>query len=239
MRKPRKFKYNDPAIINPESKICYSCHESKPLIEFCKCKTGIYGYHNHCKACAKIAKQRWTKENPNWSKNYISQPEYKEKMRIQQNKRYHTDPEYRAKILELNKLRRRQEPAKKMQRLNERFKYKTNINYKLAKSLRARLGLEIRKMKQTLDIELHKTTSAIELLGCSIFDLKIHLESQFKEGMSWENHGHGENCWHIDHILPCASFDLTDIEQQKKCFHYSNLQPLWQTENLSKSDKLI
>ena len=73
------------------------------------------------------------------------------------------------------------------------------------------------------------------MLGCSIKDLIIHIEKQFKEGMTWDNHSY--NGWHIDHIIPCASFDLSDPEQQKKCFHYTNLQPLWKQDNLSKSDK--
>jgi hypothetical protein len=54
--------------------------------------------------------------------------------------------------------------------------------------------------------------------------------------MTWENHG--KFGWHIDHIIPCASFDLTDLEQQKKCFHYTNFQPLWWRENILKSDNL-
>ena len=62
--------------------------------------------------------------------------------------------------------------------------------------------------------------------------LKKHIEIQFKEGMSWENHS--LNGWHIDHIIPCASFDLTDPDQQKKCFHYTNLQPLEKIENIKK-----
>ena len=72
-------------------------------------------------------------------------------------------------------------------------------------------------------------------MGCSIEELKIHLEKQFRDGMSWNNYGmYG---WHIDHIKPCSAFDLTDLEQQKICFHYSNLQPLWAKENLSKGKK--
>jgi hypothetical protein len=75
----------------------------------------------------------------------------------------------------------------------------------------------------------------LELLGCTIQELKIHLESQFEEGMSWENYSKAG--WHVDHIRPCASFDLTDPTQQKQCFHYSNLQPLWAKDNLSKGSK--
>lgn len=71
------------------------------------------------------------------------------------------------------------------------------------------------------------------LTGASIEVVKEHLERQFKKGMSWENRGE----WHVDHIRPCASFDLTDPEQQKQCFHYTNLQPLWAAENISKSDR--
>ncbi|MDE2097588.1 MAG: hypothetical protein KGL39_10105 [Patescibacteria group bacterium] len=81
-----------------------------------------------------------------------------------------------------------------------------------------------------------KCYGSIEYLGCSIEHLKNHLESQFKTGMSWENHG--IKGWHIDHIRPCASFDLSSPEQQKQCFHYTNLQPLWWHENIQKSDRM-
>jgi hypothetical protein len=74
-----------------------------------------------------------------------------------------------------------------------------------------------------------------ELLGCSFDEVRKYLESKFKDGMTWENHGlYG---WHIDHIKPCASFDLTNEIEQRECFHYTNLQPLWAFDNLSKSDK--
>ena len=68
------------------------------------------------------------------------------------------------------------------------------------------------------------------LLGCSIEECRKHLESKFEEEMSWQNHGE----WHIEHRRPCASFDLTNEEEQKMCFHYTNLQPMWAPDNLSK-----
>jgi hypothetical protein len=74
----------------------------------------------------------------------------------------------------------------------------------------------------------------MKLIGCNIEQLKQHLQNQFKLGMSWDNHGK----WHIDHIRPCASFDLSKPEEQRKCFHYTNLQPLWAEENISKKDKV-
>lgn len=73
------------------------------------------------------------------------------------------------------------------------------------------------------------------MIGCSIEELKQYLEKQFKEGMTWDNYGE----WHIDHIIPCAAFDLTKEEEQLKCFNYTNLQPLWAEENEKKGDKII
>jgi hypothetical protein len=68
-----------------------------------------------------------------------------------------------------------------------------------------------------------------ELVGCTRENLISHLEAQFLLGMTWENYGrHG---WHIDHIKPCAFFDLSDINQAKECFNYQNLQPLWALDN--------
>lgn len=75
-----------------------------------------------------------------------------------------------------------------------------------------------------------KGDSLVGLLGCTIESCRDHLSEQFEEGMSWQNHGE----WHIDHRRPCASFDLTNEEEQKMCFHYTNLQPMWASDNLSK-----
>jgi hypothetical protein len=79
-----------------------------------------------------------------------------------------------------------------------------------------------------------KAGRTFELIGCTPQFLKEHLEKQFRQGMSWAN----RKLWHIDHIVPCARFDLTDPEQQKACFSYKNLQPLWATENLKKGERL-
>ena len=82
----------------------------------------------------------------------------------------------------------------------------------------------------------------MQLLGCSIAYFKNHIQEQFNDGMTWDNHGTGFNGndmkeWHIDYIKPCASFDLSKPEQQRECFHYSNLQPLWALDNKKKGGK--
>jgi hypothetical protein len=77
-----------------------------------------------------------------------------------------------------------------------------------------------------------KAASTFDLIGCSVEELRGHLERQFLPGMTWDNYG--KTGWEVDHIRPCASFDLTDPEQQRQCFHCTNLQPLWVTDNIRK-----
>ena len=79
-----------------------------------------------------------------------------------------------------------------------------------------------------------KSARTQELIGCSVEALRSHLESRFKDGMTWENYGE----WHVDHIIPCSSFDFTNSSEQFECFNYKNLQPLWAAENIRKSNKM-
>lgn len=113
----------------------------------------------------------------------------------------------------------------------KRNKYQTDFNYRLRECLRNRIIIGLKNNS--------KAYSTIKLLGCSIEDFKQYLESQFKPGMSWLNYGYGNDKWNIDHVIPISSFDLTDTKQQQKCFHYTNLQPLWQTLNFTKSNKIL
>lgn len=109
-----------------------------------------------------------------------------------------------------------------------RERYKNNINHKLAGRIRDRLSSALKGKT--------KPASAIKMLGCTIDELKIHIESKFYEGMTWNNWDkHG---WHIDHIIPLDSFDLTDKEQFGKACHYTNLQPLWAIDNWSKGNRI-
>jgi hypothetical protein len=80
-----------------------------------------------------------------------------------------------------------------------------------------------------------KNNSCSELLGCSIQEFMDWLEFQFDENMNWDNHG---TYWHMDHVKPCASFNMLSDKEQKQCFNWKNVQPLEKNTNLVKSDKI-
>lgn len=100
-------------------------------------------------------------------------------------------------------------------------------SFKLSKTLRSRVGSALRAIKGK------KSSNTMALTGCNLDFLKKHIENQFIEGMTWENHGD----WHVDHIIPCSCFDLANSVEQTICFNWRNLQPLWAYDNLSKSNK--
>jgi hypothetical protein len=112
---------------------------------------------------------------------------------------------------------------------NRNNRMKTDIQFKLSRVLRRRLHRALHGN--------YKNGSAVKDLGCTIDELKTHLESKFQSGMTWDNWS--LKGWHIDHIKPLASFDLTDREQLLIACHYTNLQPLWAKDNLIKSAKII
>lgn len=108
-----------------------------------------------------------------------------------------------------------------------KHRYHTDPQY----MLRVRLRRRIRKMIG--DGKAYKSSQSI--IGCDWATFKAHMEGQFLRGMTWRNYGK----WHIDHIVPCSTFDLTKPDQVERCFHYSNLRPLWAKDNLTKSDKIV
>lgn len=111
-------------------------------------------------------------------------------------------------------------------RLSER--YKNEPNYRIAVNLRNRL------LKAIQNNQKHGST--LEILGCSIDEFVSRLENMFIGNMSWNNHG---TVWHIDHIRPCSSFDLSKESEQRICFHYTNMQPLFAKDNLVKGNRII
>lgn len=104
---------------------------------------------------------------------------------------------------------------------------KRHLNKRLVASIRSRI-------KAALNGKA-KADKTLILMGCTPEQLREHLESKFKLGMSWENYG---SYWHIDHIIPVAAFDMNNPDEQRACFHWSNLQPLLADVNIKKSDIL-
>jgi len=105
--------------------------------------------------------------------------------------------------------------------------HRTNLQYKLAKNLRTRMWYAMQSQECS-------SKNVIERLGCTLSEFKMHIENQFKPGWTWDNWG---TLWEIDHIKPCAKFDLENPEQVKECFHFSNQRPLGKFENRSKGSK--
>jgi hypothetical protein len=138
----------------------------------------------------------------------------------------------RIKTLARNKVRYAQNRTAILQKDYQAKKARlaTDPNYKIKEVLAHRIRRAIYDGRNV------KAAQTIELLGCSIDHVRAHLEALFQPGMTWENRGiHG---WHIDHIIPVSYFDLSDPAQQRRCFHYTNLQPLWAKDNLSKAGNL-
>jgi hypothetical protein len=162
-----------------------------------------------CKSCSKISHSRWQEHNENYFKRYRE---------INKQRR----AEYNAKWYKKNKSKALETKSK--WRARQR---KANPEFNIQNSLRCRMHGTI--------IKGYKSDSTLALLGCSFEDCREHLESLWHKGMNWQNYG--LNGWHIDHIIPCSFFDLTKASEQKVCFNWKNLQPLWRTDNSVKSDK--
>lgn len=234
-----------PKIIKTE-KICIRCKENKPINLFYKDKQVNDGYGRRCIECTRIlSKEKYKKdsikikkrvkkyatENPNKIKQQRKNYKLKnqEKVKKTNSEKYYKN---REKVLRQQKeyMQRPEIKSRYNQHCNNR--YKNDIQFKLKVTLRNRIN-GILKIK-----DIYKTfQSHIDSLGCTILELKIHLESQFKQNMTWQNHS--KYGWHIDHIKPLSSFDLTDPEQVKQACHYTNLQPLWAQENILKGNKII
>lgn len=151
-------------------------------------------------------------------------PKQRERDRLYALRRYHETPREISRTtekrwVEANRERYNARVASWQQQYKEQ-----NPSFKIACAYRSYISGRIAKVGG------RKSAKFEALVGCTKDQLAAHLETQFQEGMSWDNYGE----WHIDHVRPCASFDLTDHAQQHQCFHYSNLQPMWALENIKK-----
>lgn len=205
-------------------KKCYLCQKTRLIKFFNKRTTSKDGYRNGCRICEKKNCKNYYLNN----KKKINKWKSENKQTIKEyQKEYHKT--YREKNKEKIQQYKQNYQIKNRQKINLYLKnrYHTDLSYKIKHNIRTRINLAIKNNS--------KYSSTTHLIGCSIDKLKNHLEQQFTCGMTWNNYGQ----WHIDHINPCCNFDLSKIEEQKKCFHYSNLQPLWASDNLSKGGKIF
>lgn len=163
--------------------------------------------------------------------------------------RYHSDEEYRQKHLDESKNWRDEHPeeikdynertkeARTIRRRKyEKRKFESDFEFKLLHYMRAFVRNKLKRHFQRKGTPYKKALTTNEYIGCNVEELAEHLRSLYKPGMTDENYGKE---WHIDHIIPCAAFDLTDKEQAKQCLNIKNLQPLWAHENLAKRDKIM
>lgn len=208
---------------------CSSCGSIKSVYEFSFRKDNGQ-YYKTCKQCARDGNARWRNKNiehcrkkalahyhTNKDRHKKSHKEWKKK-----------NPDYYLNYMRIWRDKNR-EKLRKRQREYSRKKYNEDENYRIRMLLGGRMR---RVLKQN---KIYKQNTTFELLGCALQEFKNHIESQFTDSMSWEFFNNGEI--HIDHIRPCCTFDLTSEAALRKCFHYTNLQPLWAIDNYRKAKK--
>lgn len=139
-------------------------------------------------------------------------------------------PPSKRKVPDESELSRRRSHYLERKRRYVKRRRCNDVNFKLGYLLRCRVSALLRGK--------NKSASTLKLLGCSIENFKLYLESRWQPGMAWENYGRYPG-WQIDHEMPCAIFDLTKAEHQRRCFHFSNLQPMWAEENCAKNSKVL
>jgi hypothetical protein len=167
----------------------------------------------------------------------------RKRTRLNNKKRYHEDPEYKARLIKFAREQRADPEKKEALKLNRarpeaviarnqrrKERYQNEPKYRLLYVLRGRMQVALR------EAGARKAGRTENLLGMSREQFREWIEYQFEPEMNWENHG---TYWHIDHVKPCASFDLTDEAQQKACFKWMNQRPTKSNVNLSKHDKVL
>lgn len=207
-------------------KTCSKCKITKSLEDFYVDRYATSGRRPQCKNCMGFYSLIHKQQKAKYDKQYRKKNEnvIKEQKRL-----WYQIPKNKLKKLESMR-RYNQDPVVKNAYNRWRStRYKKNIHFRLACLLRTRLNTAVRGC--------HKSGSAVNDLGCTVGEFKIYMEAHFTSGMTWDNWA--KNGWHIDHKLPLACFDLTDRKQLLKACHYTNLQPMWAKENISKGKKLL
>lgn len=181
--------------------------------------------------------KKYRKKHRKARAEYKADPRRKRKWNAMNRAKYRAAHPAPVRFSEEEKLRRRREADAKRtgtpyrrdsSRVRNKRRRKADINYRITINLRSRLRNAL--------LNGVKAGRTLELIGCTIEQLRHHLESKFQTGMSWTNYG--VRGWHIDHQRPLASFNISNPDEQKVAFHYTNLQPLWAVENIRKNSRL-
>lgn len=220
------------------TKICRICNIEKNLTEF-HFREDNQKYRTECKSCNYRKQKERNSKKINEIREYKREYFQKNKKEILEKKR-----NFRQSNLEKYKeeTRKYYEKTKEIQKDRKRIwietnreKYnsywihrkKTDVLFGLITNMRARVCGYLKARN------INKSNNTFNIVGCSPTELKEHLEKQFVDGMSWGNRKE----WHIDHIIPLSSAKTE--EELLKLFHYTNLQPLWATDNIKKGNKLL
>lgn len=226
------------------TKKCKDCGECKPIELFGKNKNETDGFAFYCKSCKskrdsanykayQAKKKEKVSEYRLNNKEIVKEAKRKEYLKnkdkyLKRSKDYYVANKEKISIDNRIRFQRRD---RQITNEKERNKKQTDVGYRIKCNLRSRLSIAIRNDQ--------KKGSAIRDLGCSIEFLKEYLENLFLPGMSWDNYGRLYGKWNIDHILPLASFDLTNREHFLKACNYTNLQPLWYIDNMRKGKTIL
>lgn len=224
-------------LFEKEETYYYVNNRNKDKLES-TCKECIKEKNKQNKEKLREAQIKWREKNPDYMSNYGKSEKIKEyqKQYYEENKdeyikrkqewrknNYEKDKEERKKYIENNK-----EKVNKYHSNWKKEKREKDVLYKIKENTSRRIRYELNTL-----LKGKKTKRTFEYLGCKIDELKLYLESKFVENISWENYG---DIWHIDHIIPCSSWNLSDDFENKCCWNYRNLQPLEASDNQSKKD---
>jgi len=217
---------------NIKEKTCSQCKKTKSAAGFYKKERASDGLQNRCKVCqSKYHKSRNFSIDPNLKEQECSQcNKIKSVTDFYKDKRKFSGLKSQCKVCISEHIKKNRDKINK----RERQRYDTDILYKLSQMIRSQNNKIVNETK------LEKTKRSFENLGCTIVEFKKHMESQFVEGMNWENHGNdydNTKRWHSDHIIPVSYF-VKYSEDPFRANNYRNQRPMWGQENMSKGDTL-
>lgn len=227
----------------PLTRKCSRCKEEKPTAMF-SAGGGAYGLHHQCRACAAVSfKERSTKAKITPTEKVCIACKCRRPILDFYRDAYTKDGHGANCKTCSNKRQRKKKLRAEMSpeslaNLREymttyiRNRSASDIGFAVERKLRAAVATALNRDKRK---KLRKADKTESYFGCAIDGVRAHLESLFSPGMTWDNHG--VRGWHVDHIRPIASFDKSDPDWAHAACHYTNLQPLWATDNLAKADK--